>query len=135
MTAATAPVHPPTPTPTPTHPHPVAAPSLALRPPTVRVPAQRSGFVPMLLLALGIVGWLGFQSVQLLAERQQVANARAALDTQVQGAAKLRTALDALATATAKLAVDGNPNARAIVEQLHQRGITIKAQSALAKPP
>ena len=133
MTAATAPVHPPT----PTHPHPVAAPSLALRPPTVRVPAQRSGFVPMLLLALGSVGWLGCQSVQLLAERQQVANARAALDTQVQGAAKLRTALDALATATAtaKLAVDGNPNARAIVEQLHQRGITIKAQSALAKPP
>jgi hypothetical protein len=99
------------------------------------VAPQRSGFVPMLLLALGMTGWLGFQSAQLLLERQQLATAQAALDPQVQGAAKVRAALDAVATATAKLAAEGNPNARAIVDQLRQRGITINAPAALAKPP
>lgn len=117
------------------HSPPGAVQAIAPGLPAARAPAPRSGFVPMLLLAVGITGWLGFQSVQLLAERQQLANARAALDTQVQGAAKVRAALDGLATATAKLAADGNPNARAIVEQLRQRGITINAPAALAKPP
>ena len=120
------------------HPPPSGVPAVAPRQAAARAPAQRSGFVPMLLLAFGINGWLGFQSVQLLAERQQLAGAQAALDTQAQGAAKVRAALDALATATAKLAAEGNANARAIVEQLRQRGITINTPAspgALAKPP
>jgi len=123
------------------HSQPSAVPAMALRLPAAPVvpaahaQAERSGFVPMLLLAFGMVGWFGFQSVQLLAERQQLGNAQAALDTQVRGAAKVRAALDAVASATAKLAAEGNPNARAIVEQLRQRGITINAPAALAKPP
>lgn len=117
------------------HSQPGAMAAIATRRPAARTPAQRSGFVPMLLLALGINGWLGFQSAQLLAERQQLASAQTSLVTQVQGVVKVRAALDALATATAKLAADGNANARSIVEQLRQRGITINAPAALAKPP
>jgi hypothetical protein len=87
--------------------------------------ASRSVFVPALLLALAFVLWLAFQAVQLVREQQQLSIATANLRSQVQVATKLRSALDALATSTAKLAADGNANARVIVDELRKRGVTI----------
>jgi uncharacterized protein HemX len=84
-----------------------------------------SAFVPALLLALAFVLWLAFQAVQLVREQQQLNVATANLQSQSQVATKLRTALDALATSTAKLAADGNANARVIVDELRKRGVTI----------
>jgi len=95
---------------------------------------SRSAFVPILLLAVALAGWFGFQTVQLLRERQQLGLARASLEPQEQAATKLRASLDAVATATAKLAADGNTNARVIVEELRKRGVTINANVA-PKPP
>ena len=96
-------------------------------------PVGRSPFVPLLLLALAIVGWLGFQTWQLLHEQRHLERAQSTLQPQEQHAAQLRTALDAVATATAKLAADGNVNARVIVEELRKRGVTINPPDA-AKP-
>jgi hypothetical protein len=79
----------------------------------------------MLLLALALVAWLTFQAVQLVSERQQLEIAQANLEQQEQGATKLRASLDAVATSMAKLAAEGNANARVIVEELRKRGITI----------
>lgn len=90
-----------------------------------------SPFVPMLLMATSLVLWFGFQSYQLVNERQQLATLRASQDAQVETAGKLRASLDSVATATAQLADGGNVNARAIVEELRRRGITI--QSAAPK--
>jgi uncharacterized protein HemX len=84
-----------------------------------------SAFVPAFLLALAFVLWLAFQAVQLVREQQQLNVATANLQSQSQVATKLRTALDALATSTAKLAADGNANARVIVDELRKRGVTI----------
>lgn len=95
------------------------------------VPATRSLFLPAMLFALAFVGWLAFQTVQLAGERLALATARANLDPMELNATKLRTALDALATATAKLATDGNANARVIVEELRKRGVTINPAGAL----
>ena len=89
-------------------------------------PSMRGLFVPMLLLALSVVLWFGFQTYQLVNERQQLAALRASQDAQVEGATKLRASLDTLATATAQLADSGNASARIIVEELRKRGITIK---------
>ena len=86
--------------------------------------------LPALLFALAFTGWLAFQTVQLVGERQALATARATLDPMTLNATKLRTALDALATATAKLAADGNANARVIVEELRKRGVTINPAGA-----
>ena len=83
-------------------------------------------FVPMLLIALSLLSWLAFQGVQLGLEQRQLQLAQAKLDSQHEAATKLRSALDALATATAKLAADGNANARIVVEELRKRGITIR---------
>lgn len=90
-------------------------------------------FLPILLLALAFVGWLGFQAMQQVSERQQLVQAQTHLEPQEQAATKLRASLDALAMATAGLAAQGNPNARVIVEELRKRGVTINPGAA-AKP-
>ena len=92
--------------------------------------SSTSAFVPALLLALAFVLWLAFQAVQLVREQQQLTVATANLQAQTQVATKLRAALDALATSTAKLAADGNANARVIVEELRKRGVTINPPGA-----
>src|SRR5450755_1569688 len=85
----------------------------------------RAVFVPWLLLALALVVWLGFQTYQLVSERQQLKLLRVGQDANLDAANKVRGSLDAVATSTAKLASEGNANARVIVEELRKRGITI----------
>jgi len=92
----------------------------------------RSAFVPILLIALSVTAWFGFQTLQLVREQQQLEAAKVSLAPQELAATKLRTALDQVATATAKLAEQGNVNARAIVEQLRSRGVTINSPAASA---
>jgi hypothetical protein len=95
-----------------------------------------SAFLPALLLSLAFVLWLAFQAVQLVREQQQLSLATVSLQSQVQVATKLRAALDALATSTAKLAADGNANARVIVDELRKRGVMIHPNpSAAASKP
>ena len=56
-----------------------------------------------------LLGWLGFQTLQLSKEREQL-GAQAAT----------------LVKATQALAQQGNPNVQAMVAELQRRGITIK---------
>lgn len=93
---------------------------------------MRSAFVPILLLVLSVTAWFGFQTLQLMREQQQLEAAKVNLAPQELAATKLRTALDQVATATAKLAAEGNVNARLIVEQLRSRGVTINSPAASA---
>lgn len=96
----------------------------------------RSGlFLPAMLFALAFTGWLAFQTVQLVIERQQLDLARVNLEIPAQNATKLRGALDAVATSTAKLASDGNANARVIVDELRKRGVTINPAAAAKQAP
>lgn len=94
-------------------------------------PRGASAFTPILLLALAFVAWLGFQAVQQVNERQQLALLAANLGPQEQAATKLRASLDAVASATAKLAANGNATATVLVEELRKRGVTINPD---AKP-
>ena len=90
---------------------------------------MRTPFVPLGLLALAVLVWVGFQAVQLTLERQRLAAVLANQDSLVLNSQKLRANLDSLATETAKLAEQGNPNARLLVDQLRQRGVTINTQA------
>ena len=107
----------------PSRPYPVHAGATAAG--SAAAAGRRSVFAPLALLAGAFVVWLGFQTVQLWLERQQIALAQAGLEIQEQSATKVRGSLDAVATATAKLAGDGNSIARTIVEELRKRGVTI----------
>lgn len=87
-----------------------------------------SAFVPVLLLGIALVGWLGFQTVQLVAERNQLSVQALAMAAPMENAAKLRAQGDALVNATQALATQGNANAQRMVAELQRQGITIKAK-------
>jgi DUF1365 family protein len=97
-------------------------------------PVGHSPFVPMLLAAVALAAWFGFQTQQLVRERSQLATLHTTQDAQVDAATKLRASLDAVAAATAKLADAGNVNARLLVEELRKRGITINPNVQPAAP-
>ncbi len=99
----------------------------------MRPAAGHSVFLPALLFAIALVGWLGFQCSQQWIEHQQLAALQQSLGPQEETAKKLRVSLESVATATAKLASDGNVNARVIVEELRKRGVTINAPGAPTK--
>lgn len=118
---------------TPVRAVPVAAQTVTARSRVAAV-AAHGVFVPQLLLSVALLGWIGSQQLQLWTERSRIARDRASLEAQHQGAVKVRASLDAVATATAALAAQGNANARVIVDELRRRGVTIHPNGA-SKPP
>ena len=93
-------------------------------------PAPRSSaFAPLLLGGLALLGWLAFQAQQQYGERQILQTAYASQQQTVDNAGKLRASLDTLAADTQRLADGGNPNARALVDELKKRGVTINSAS------
>jgi|PlaIllAssembly_1097288.scaffolds.fasta_scaffold3796124_1 hypothetical protein len=90
-------------------------------------------FLPVLLLAVALVGWFAFQTAQLLHERSLLKQLRTNQETQVQQSVKVRSALDGLARDTAQLAEQGNANAKLLVDELRKRNITINPSAAPMK--
>lgn len=89
-----------------------------------------SPFVPLLLASLALLGWLGFQTWQLMNDRQALQAGYASQQQTVESSGKLRTSLDALAADTQRMADGGNPNAKLLVDELRKRGITINTAQA-----
>ena len=100
----------------------------------VRPPAY-SPFIALLLGQLAVLGWLVFQTQQLVTERQNLQVANLSLQQTVDSAARLRSSLDALAADTQRVADAGNPSARVLIEELRKRGITINSPAAPAAAP
>jgi hypothetical protein len=98
-------------------------------------PRTIDSFWPSALLAAAFVGWLGFQTWQLIGERSQLQMARATQDQPLEQAQKIRASLDTLATSTRSLAAEGSAAARTVVEELAKRGVTINANGAAASTP
>ncbi len=101
-----------------------------VQPAPMALSAPHSPFVPLLLGGLALLGWLGFQTQQLVNERAALAGVHASQQLTVDNAGKLRGSLDALAADTQRIADAGNPNARLLVEELRKRGITINAAAS-----
>jgi hypothetical protein len=94
----------------------------------------RSPFVPMLLLATTVLGATAFQTLVLFTSRGAFVKAITAQDPQMEQSKKVRTALESIATRTARVAQAGNANATVIVEELRKRGITINPDSPVPAP-
>ena len=77
------------------------------------------------MLAAAWTLWAVFQMVMLFQEGSNLKTLRANQEPTVQQAMKLRAQLDSIAAKTAELAPKGNSNAKAIVDELKKRGITI----------
>lgn len=96
--------------------------------------AVSSPFVPLLLASLALLGWLGFQTWQLMNDRQALQAGYASQQQTVESSGKLRASLDALAADTQRMADGGNPNAKLLVEELRKRGITINTSPPAPAP-
>lgn len=99
---------------------------------------QRGGnsiFLPTLIVFCALVAWFSFQAFQLFEERAALQESRFAQEQSVQTATKLRASLDAMARETARLAQQGNPNARLLVEELRKRGVTINPNAESTAVP
>jgi hypothetical protein len=88
-------------------------------------PETGSLFVPLTLLSLAFIGWLGFLTFAYMGERQQLHQVFDSQQPQIDAAKRMRAALDGLASSTQHLANQGNPNARLLVDELGRRGVTI----------
>jgi hypothetical protein len=90
-------------------------------------PAGRSSLVlPLAILATAFFLLVGFQTTQLIRERDNLLAARVSQEPTLQQAAKLRQQIDTLVGKTAQLANDGDAGARTVVDELRRQGITLK---------
>jgi hypothetical protein len=89
--------------------------------------------IPILLGLLTLVLWFGFQTSQLLKERDNLKTLSANQAAIYANAQKMRGQMDAIAAGTARLAQAGNPNAQQVVNALRARGITINPNATPAK--
>jgi hypothetical protein len=88
--------------------------------------AERSPAIPLGILAVALLVWTASVTWNLASENTRLQAAKASQETLVQNSQKLRASLDTLASETAKLAAEGNPSARLLVDELRKRGVTIK---------
>ena len=93
-----------------------------------------SPFIPVALLPLGFIAWLGYQTWNLAGERSQLELAHATQQPQIDQANKLRAALDTLAVTTQRLAGEGSVAARRVVDELGMRGVTITPAGGASAP-
>ena len=93
----------------------------------------RSYFIPLLLVAVALLIWTGFQTTQLLRERKYLKAVLTEQSPTVEQSQKLRAQLDSIAKGTLQLADQGNSNAKIIVEELRRRGVTINPNNPPAK--
>ena len=104
----------------------------------VEMPSQlheeRTYFIPVLLIAIALLSWTTFQTIQLVKERTYVKAILTNQSQTVNQAEKLRAQLDSVARGTLQLANQGNPSAKLIVEELRKRGVTINPDNPPAKP-
>ncbi len=94
---------------------------------------ERSPAIPLGILALAMLVWSAAVAWNQMAESSRLKDVRANQETLVQNSQKLRASLDALASETAKLAAQGNPNAKLLVDELAKRGITINPNAPAGK--
>lgn len=86
---------------------------------------RRPSRLPLILTLIALLVWFGFQTVQLVLERNNLSTLKASFDAASQESQKMRTQLEVLITKTNELANQGNPNAKTVVQELEKRGIPI----------
>ncbi len=92
-------------------------------------PAQtvnHNSFAPLaFIVVITLLVMVGFQTLQINNERKILKNTKIGQEDSFQESKKLRAQLDSIASQTALLASQNNPNAKIIIEALKKRKITI----------
>ena len=94
---------------------------------------RRASNLPVILAIVSLFVWFGFQTVQLVLERDSLSSLKGEFEPAMQESRKMRQQLETLITKTAELANQGNASAKAAIEELEKRGIPIKASPQPSK--
>ncbi|MBI2358162.1 MAG: hypothetical protein HYV04_04525 [Deltaproteobacteria bacterium] len=94
---------------------------------------RRTPRLPLALTIGSLIVWFGFQTAQLVIERNNLSSLKGNLEAATQESQKMRAQLETLITKTAELAKQGNPGAKAVIEELEKRGIPIQAATQPSK--
>ena len=81
----------------------------------------------VMILAAGLLLLAGLQGLALLHERHILLTSHAGQESAIQQANQMRAQLQAVATKTARLAADGDDNAKSIIDDLRRQGINVEA--------
>lgn len=84
---------------------------------------EYSAFVPLLLLAIAIVLFVGFQAGQLIRERQQLVTVKENQVQPILESRKVREQLNTIVIGVNRLAESGNPNAISVRTRLNELGL------------
>ena len=82
-------------------------------------------FVPFLMLAISVAIWLGFSTMQLMQERDDLRAAGEKQQLLVEKSNKLRLQMGAIGDELKKLGDQGNPGASEILRQLEKSNIKL----------
>src|SRR4029450_7874692 len=93
-------------------------------------PENRGSSLPLLLTMGSILIWFAFQTVQLIVDRSNLSAVKANFESAMQESQKMQSQLQSLVSKTVELAQQGNPAAKAAVEELEKRGMPIKGAAA-----
>ncbi|HLI20959.1 MAG TPA: hypothetical protein VKV32_07565 [Stellaceae bacterium] len=88
--------------------------------------------IAVALLSIAFLAAIGFQTIQLLRDRSNLANVISGQERAVEQTRRLRDSVDAFAGDTAKLAQAGDPQAKQVVEALKSQNISIRPPAAPA---
>jgi hypothetical protein len=91
--------------------------------------------LPVALLAVGFLTAIGFQTVQLVRDRGNLANVYAGQQNAVEQTLRLRNSVDSFAGETASLAQQGDGSAKQVVESLRNLNINIRPPAAAPANP
>jgi hypothetical protein len=94
-----------------------------------------SVFVPLAVGLLTVLISAGFQTSQLVHDKGNLKKVYANQETPLQAAQKMRTQMDAITSGMAKLASQGNANAKEITQALAAHGFTINPNAKTPAPP
>jgi hypothetical protein len=85
-------------------------------------PATSASNLPLILTLVALLLFFGFQTLQLILERSNLAMVKSNQDGALQEAQKVEVQFKTLVTKTNQLAEQGHVGARMVMEGLHRQG-------------
>ena len=98
--------------------------------PVIEPIEKRASSLPLILTMIALVVWFAFQTFQLFLERSNLGALKGNFESAMQESQKMQSQLQSLVSKTVELAQQGNPGAKAAVDELEKRGIPIKGAAA-----
>jgi hypothetical protein len=90
--------------------------------------------LPLILITLTLVLALGYNSFYLLRERRNLRTIRENQQASLRQADRVRAQFESIVKRMIQLSQEGHPGAKAIVEQLARRGVTIRPDAPERQP-